>query len=111
MGSLYGFEVKTELPLRRLNAACGTRGELTIERAGSPLAEPAAEPVSKLEDGGGGRWYAAYEIGGDCHLALPPSGSFLLEPGARRIWVDARGGDGELLEHRVVSAAACTLLA
>jgi len=31
MGSLYGFEVESELPLRRLNRAPGERGTLRVE--------------------------------------------------------------------------------
>ncbi len=112
MGSLYGFEVKSELPLARLNSAAGTRGELTVERAAGPLRPPpGAEPAAELVDERGRRWYAAYELdGGDCLLELPPSGRFLLEPRVGRVTVDAEGEDEELLEHRVASSAICTLL-
>jgi len=110
MGSLYGFEVESELPLRRLNRAPGERGTLRVEVAREPLAAPAGEPVSVLEDGAGMRWYASYETGDGCMLVLPPSGSFLLEPGAGRVVVDAGDGDPDLLEHRIASAAICTLL-
>jgi hypothetical protein len=109
MGSLYGFEVESELPLRRLNRASGERGTLRVEVAGEPLAVPAGEPVSVLEDEAGMRWYSSYEAGDECMLVLPPSGSFLLEPGAGRVVVDG-GGDAELLEHRIASSAICTLL-
>lgn len=112
MGSLYGFKVESELPLRRLNAAAGTRGTLRIEAAGEPLKEPRGEPDGLLEDGDGRRWYASHELdGGNCLLALPPSGAFLLDPQALRVIVDTRDEDRELLEHRIASAAACTLLA
>jgi hypothetical protein len=112
MASLYGFEVKTKLPLRRLNAALGTRGELSIEVAAERLQRPAAEPVSTLVDEQGRCWYASYELGGGgCLLELPPTGAFLLEPAAGRVIVDSHDGDAELLEHRLVSAAVCTLLA
>jgi hypothetical protein len=111
MSSLYGFEVKSDLPLLRLNSTPGTRGELRVEAADSPLALPAHEPVGKLVDDDGRCWYAIYTLAdGDCLLELPPTGRFLLERAAGRIVVDNEGDDPELLEHRIVSSAACTLL-
>ncbi|HEX6753261.1 MAG TPA: hypothetical protein VF093_06720 [Solirubrobacterales bacterium] len=111
MGSLYGFEVKTELPLRRLNAAPGTRGELTIDAVIEPLAVQRGEPVSTLVGDDGRRFYASYELDGRCLLELPPSGEFLLDPGAARVTVRAGDGDESLREHRIASSAVCTLLA
>lgn len=111
MGSLYGYEVETELPLRRLNRAPGTRGTLRVEEAGGPLAENRGEPVSTLVDERKRLWYASHELNGSCLLVLPPSGEFLLDPAAGRVTVDAAGDDLELLEHRIASSAICTLLA
>ena len=112
MGSLYGFEIKTDLPLRRLNEAPGTRGRLAIERAKEALRVPdGLAPASTLEGEDGRRWYASYEFEeGSCLLELPPTGAFLLDPGGGRIAVDAADDDGELLEHRIASSAVCTLL-
>jgi hypothetical protein len=111
MGSLYGFEVKSELPLRRLNAAAGTRGELVVEAAAESLVEPAGEPAGSLVADDGHRWFASYELdGGDCLLQMPPTGSFLLEPADGRIVVDCEDEDLELREHRIASSAICTLL-
>ncbi|HXR30239.1 MAG TPA: hypothetical protein VN752_03780 [Solirubrobacterales bacterium] len=110
MGSLYGFEVESDLQLRRLNSAPGGRGKLKVEAAELPAAD--GEPVSTLTDDAGRCWYASYEL--DCNaclLQLPPTGSFLLEPEAGRIGVEAGSGDEELLEHRIASSAICTLLA
>jgi hypothetical protein len=111
MGSLYGFEVKSQLPLTRLNVAPGIRGELRIDAAAEPLVAPATEPTSALVDGEGRCWYASYELdGGDVLLDLPPAVGFSLEPGAGRIVVDGRGGGAELIEHRIASSAICMLL-
>lgn len=111
MGSLYGFEIKGDLPLRRLNAAPGTRGEIAVRAAAEPLVPPAGEPDGVLEDERGGLWYASYELdGGGCLLRLPPTGSFLLEPAAGRVTVERGDEDDELLEHRLASSAICTLL-
>lgn len=111
MGSLYGFEVKAELPLRRLNAAAGTRGELTIEVASHPLAVARGEPVSTLVGDDGQRFYASHELNGRCLLELPPSGEFLLDPAAVRVTVGIGDNNAALREHRIVSSAICTLLA
>ena len=111
MGSFYGFEVKGDLPLRRLNSAAGTRGELMVEAVGEPLMAPAGEPAGSLTDNDGRRWFASYELeNGDCLLQMPPTGSFLLRPGEGTIAVDSTDGDAELLEHRIASSAICTLL-
>jgi hypothetical protein len=109
MGSLYGYEVETELPLERLNSGPGSRGVLRIEAAGFPLREPDREPEGVLEEDGW-RWYASYEIDGGCLLAMPPTAVFDLAPGPLRVIVDSRGEDPELLEHRIASSAICTLL-
>lgn len=112
MGSLYGFEIKSEVPLRRLNSAAGSRGELTLERAAVPLAVPAGEPAGSLVGEDGYCWYASYELeGGECLLRLPPTGSFLLDPKRGRVVVEPTDDDAELLEHRIASSAVCTLLA
>jgi len=110
MGSLYGFEVETDLPLRRLNAAAGARGTLRVETAGGRLVEDRDEPVSALPSEDGKLWYASHELNGKCLLELPPTGDFLLDPTAPRVTVDSRDEDFELLEHRIASAAVCTLL-
>lgn len=111
MSSLYGFEVKSELPLSRLNSAAGTRGELRIEAAVEPLRRPDQAPVSTLVSDDGHCWYASYELGsGCCLLELPPTASFLLEPLPGRVAVHSEEDDAELLEHRIVSSATCTLL-
>lgn len=111
MSSLYGFEVKSDLPLLRLNSAAGTRGELRIEVAASPLERPDREPVSALVTEDGHRWYASYELGdGRCLIELPPTASFLLDPAGGRVIVENEDDDADLLEHRIASSALCTLL-
>jgi hypothetical protein len=111
MSSLYGFEVKSDLPLLRLNSAVGTRGELRIEAAASPLERPDRAPVSILIGDDGRCWYASYELeDGRCQIELPPTASFLIEAACGRLVVDSEANDAELREHRIVSSAVCTLL-
>ena len=74
MSSLYGFEVKSDLPLLRLNSAAGTRGELRIEAAARPLERPDRAPVSTLVGEDGRCWHASYELAdGSCLIELPPT--------------------------------------
>lgn len=111
MGSLYGFEIKSDLPLQRLNRAAGARGELRIDAATEPLRVPTHEPDGLLETEDGQRWYASYELDdGSCLIQLPPTGAFLVDAAAGRVEVDASDDDAELLEHRIESSAICTLL-
>jgi hypothetical protein len=111
MSSLYGFEVKSELPLRRLNSAAGTRGELVVEAAAEPLVAPDQEPTGSQVTDDGYRWFSSYELDGDeCLLQMPPTGSFLLQPANGRVVVDSTDEDTELREHRIASSAICTLL-
>lgn len=111
MGSLYGYEVETDLTLDRLNEARGERGTIFLDTTPSPLPIPQQEPVATLEtEDGGVLVYASYEVADGCLLEMPPTGSFLIEPEARRVTSDAPVRD-ELFEHRLESAAACTLLA
>src|ERR1700710_308898 len=111
MSSLYGFEVKSDLPLLRLNSAAGTRGELRIEAAAGTLERTHPGPVSTLVTDDGRGCYSCYELGeGRSLLELPPTASFLLEPASGRVVVDSEEEDAELREHRIVSSALCTLL-
>jgi hypothetical protein len=113
MASLYGYEVETELPLERLNRGAGERGTLRVGPAAEPLVRPPGPPSGELVDESGVSWYESFEFDGRCQLHLPPTGSFLLVPEEPAIVVDRSGGDddAELLEHRIASAAVCTLLA
>jgi hypothetical protein len=111
MGSLYGFEIETDLRLERLNSAPGERGTITLIGSSSSLEIPAGEPLATLEtEDGGNTVYASYEVGGSCLLTMPPSGSFLIEPAKGQVTGDASERD-ELFEHRLESTALCTLLA
>ncbi|HEY5977050.1 MAG TPA: hypothetical protein VIT85_04270 [Solirubrobacterales bacterium] len=111
MGSLYGYEIETDLQLERLNEAPGERGTLALATSSSPLPIPDEDPVATLEtEDGAVVVYSSYEVEGGCLLTMPPSGSFLIEPGPGRVTADTTERD-ELFEHRLESAAVCTLLA
>jgi hypothetical protein len=111
MGSLYGYEVDSALPLKRLNRATGVRGVLSVETTTEPLFDRAGELAQRNEGPDGCLWFASSEIEEGCLLHLPPTCSFLLEPERSRIVVEVAESGGELLEHRLASSAICTLLA
>jgi hypothetical protein len=110
MASLFGYEVESELPLRRLNQAPGTRGRLVVETTTERLFDPAETAhTDRLPDGR--LFIATAERDGACIVHMPPTATFMLRTGdPLRIAVEPdQDGDG-LLEHRFVSAAACMLL-
>jgi hypothetical protein len=111
MGSVFGFEVSSDYPLRRLNAAAGTRGTIHVRRPASVPSEPQGEPQSKLESDDGELIYASYATERGCLLTMPPTGDFLIEPGAGTVTVEDDQEHLDLFEHRLTSSAICTLLA
>jgi hypothetical protein len=110
MPSLYGFEGESELPLRRLNAAPGTRGTIAVSTTPVPPEIDGAEPMARLDAEDGTPVYRSYETASGCLLRMPPSGSFDLDPERLSIRAFREDEDDELFEHRLTSSAACTLL-
>jgi hypothetical protein len=112
VGSLYGYEIDSELPLGRLNRSPGTRGKIRVAEAAEPLAAPQdVEPVDVQKTETGEPWFVSYELAASCLLRMPPVGSFLLEPEELQVTVQVGSDEAELLEHRIVSTAVCTMLA
>lgn len=110
MGSVFGFEVVSEYPLKRLNQAPGTRGTIHVRRPEAGSAEPPGEPQATLETDDGELVYASYATDGGCLLEMPPTGAFLIEPEEWAVTVSDDGEDPDLFEHRLTSSAICTLL-
>jgi len=110
MPSLFGYEVESDLPLRRLNQAPGTRGRLVVETTTERLFDP-TEPAHTVRFPGGQLFMATAERDGGCVVHVPPTATFMLRTGdPLRIAVKPDQDGGGLLEHRFVSAAACMLL-
>jgi len=110
VGSLYGYEVISELPLGRLNRARGARGTINVRRVAADIEDQPGRLTGYLETPGAGGWFAQAETADGCLLSCSRSGAFHLDPEAMRIDVAPRT-DGEEFEHRLATAAFCTLLA
>ena len=110
MGSLYGYEIDSELPLRRLNRAPGRRGVVQVRRTTSDLDAETGIVTAYTETESGEAVFAAAETADGCLLSFPASGAFHVAPAAGRIMVAPRGPLDEV-EHRLACSALCTLLA
>ena len=110
MGSLYGYEIDSELPLRRLNRAPGRRGLVQVRRASNGLDAEAGMVTAYAETESGEAVFLAAETADGCLLSFPASGVFHVRPATRRISVAPRGPLDEV-EHRLACSALCTLLA
>jgi hypothetical protein len=110
VGSLYGYEIESELPLRRLNRARGHRGVIAIRVAGNGLDERAGRITAYLETETGQAIYAGAELPDGHLISFPHSAAFHIKPGVRTIAVAPRGPEAEV-EHRLGCSALCTMLA
>lgn len=111
MGSLFGHEVASELPLARLNQVPGPRGSLRVVRAGSDPLERHAE-LTAWSERLGQRFAVARGDGGELVVWCSVTGSWLLEPSECLIHAAPPPGAGaDAVEHRLVSAMVPLLLA
>jgi hypothetical protein len=107
--SVYGYELDTAFPLRRLNPGPGPRGAIRVVPAEEPITERAGTLTGYLDAEDGRALYAIAEAGRECVIWCSRSGAYLVDPEARTIRVEANG-DSELFEHRLLSSAVCLLL-
>jgi hypothetical protein len=113
MGSVFGFEVSSALPLERLREAPGTRGEIGIELADHSILDEAAEisgiDVLELPDG----TTSAFVVGraGRRHIiGCSHTGGYRID--ADELLIEAApDGTPELWEHRILSVVIPILLA
>jgi hypothetical protein len=110
VGSLYGYEIDSELPLRRLNAAPGHRGAIAVRMAGNGLDERAGRVTAYVETEAGQAIYAGAELSDGYLISIPNSAAFHVQPDERTIAVAPRGPNEEV-EHRLGCSALCTMLA
>ena len=111
MGSAYGYEIESALPLARLRRAPGTRGVLSVRRAERDLlAERGRLTVlhdeEQLPAGGS---FAIAAADGALLVACGATGSYRIEPRAGTVLADPRGGV-EAWEHRLFAVVMPLLL-
>jgi hypothetical protein len=107
MGSLYGFEIRSELPLRRLAALDGPRGVIHLRRASEPLAPVAGAVVHVAASGPA---FKLTRTSRGLHVEVESAGEFLVEPPSVLL-VGRNGGGDDLWEHRTLTTALPLLLA
>jgi len=102
-GSLFGYEVVSELPLRRLGDGAAPRGTLALRSATKPI-EPGQGPeVHRVEQAG--TTFVLERVGGALAAHCSATGSYLIDAGARAVWAGPAGKPDDAWEHRVVSMA------
>ena len=109
-GSLYGFDVATDVPLARLRPGAGTRGLLTVSVA--RVDEPSGGEIVH-EWFGPGVTFRMHRVGDRLHCSCSVTGSFVVDAAAGSIQAQPRAdrGTDEMWEHRMVGTALPLLLA
>jgi hypothetical protein len=82
---------------------------LRVVPARGPVADREGRLTGYLETEEGRPVFAIAEVAEGCLIWCSRSGSYLVDPAAGRIEVEANG-DPELFEHRLLSSAVCVLL-
>jgi hypothetical protein len=108
-GSLYGFDVATDVPLARLRPEGGTRGTLTLALA--ELREPPGGELVHDWLGPTGVTFRMLRVGDRLHCSCSATGSFVVDAQAGSIEAQPRSEITEMWEHRMVGTAIPLLLA
>ena len=110
MGSIYGYELESELPLRRLHATPGVRGCLRVEGGAQGLLDQSAELTAWLDWPGTDERFALARSDGSLIVWWSEIGAFEIDPARGRIRAEALRLD-ELVEHRLATTVIPLLLA
>jgi hypothetical protein len=102
-GSLFGYEVVSELPLRRLGDGTSARGSLALRRAPEPIEPGRGTEVHRADRHG--TTFVLERVGTALAAHCSATGSYLIDAGARSLWVDPDAEPDDAWEHRVVSMA------
>jgi len=106
VGSVYGFEIESELPLRRLAAVGGPRGVIRVRRASEPLTPGAGTVVHEAASGPA---FKLTRTSRGLHVEVESAGEFLVEPPAVLVAAPDGGGD-DLWEQCALTTALPLLL-
>jgi hypothetical protein len=110
IGSIYGYELDSELPLRRLRDTPGVRGRLRLERGAEGILDQPGELTAWRDWPGTEERFALARSDGALLAWWSEIGSFEIDPAARRIRV-AASRFNLLSEHRLATTVIPLLLA
>jgi energy-coupling factor transporter ATP-binding protein EcfA2 len=111
MGSLYGYEVATDLPLQRLNPARGERGRIHLDRGPAALLERCGELTAwQGWPDADGQDFAVARTAAGLVTWSSVTGGFDIDPDALRIRVMTPRFDNAW-EHELAATAVPLLLA
>ena len=109
MGSIFGYEVVSDVPLRRLSDAVGARGRVHVRRADRPLLDrPGELTVWHEQPGGGG--FALARSGVALLAWCDATGEYEIDASDATVRCNSRAG-GDAWEHRIGTMAVPLLLA
>jgi hypothetical protein len=108
MGSIFGYEVVSDLPLRRLSDATGARGRVSIVGADGSLLDRPGE-LTTWHDGSAGAGFALARSGGVLLAWCGATGEYEIDPSEATVRCNGAGGDA--WEHRIGTMALPLLLA
>ena len=100
MASIYGYEVESTLPLRRLRKQPGPRGKIGIAEGPPTLLDRVGDLLAYREDEG--ETFAVASAGAIHLVACSATGAYELDARRRRVRVAATATQG-MWEHRLLS--------
>lgn len=112
MGSLFGFDIDSELPLTRLRSADGPRGRIVVARAGPGILDEPAEitSIDSLETASGQHVFVVGNAGDRHMIGCSATGSYRFSNHEMRVET-APEGTPEMWEHRLLSVIIPIMLA
>jgi hypothetical protein len=109
-GSVFGYELESELPLERLREEAGSRGRLVLERAKESILDRSGELTGWAEPAGGRTAFALARTDAGLIAWCSATGSYQLDATAGCIRVEPARGVNPSWEHRLLSMALPMLL-
>jgi hypothetical protein len=101
-GSIFGYDVRSDLDLSRLRPQRGERAELRVERAEIPVLDRTGRLLAWSQGPEGGGWhYSLWRAGEQLLASCSATGDFLIDARAGRVVVEPGRID---FEHRLVSS-------
>jgi energy-coupling factor transporter ATP-binding protein EcfA2 len=111
VGSVFGYELETELPLSRLREEPGIRGRLRLDLAREPILDCHGELTAWVDPEEGVPGFALARTSDGLVAWCSVTGSYLLRSGSGQAWVEPVRLPSPGWEHRLLSMALPLMLA